>query len=154
MCPSSSDLSLEVCSVERQLSRHHCTLNESFGCFGNQSMWVSAGCRGEFNCGAASGVVCNPMDNPGRTVCPCTAPPPTAWVRYLTDGRIAVGLPNLGGAAKTMDVCFSSLKMHSTKGVSVRDVWAQKDVGKFDDKYSAKVDVHDTLLLLLTPATQ
>ena len=75
----------------------------------------------------------------------------TAWVRYLSDKRVAVGLPNLGTASASMDVCFSSLNINP-KGVKVYDVWKKKDLGAVDDKYSATVDVHDTLLLLLTPA--
>jgi hypothetical protein len=76
----------------------------------------------------------------------------TAWVRYLSDKRVAVGMPNLGKTKTSMDLCFSNLKINP-KGVKVYDVWAKKDMGAVDDKFTRDVDTHDTLLVLLTPAS-
>ena len=88
-------------------------------------------------------------------MCPSTTlsdPSPTAWVRYLSDGRVAVGLPNLGDSAKTMDVCFSSLKLGSGKGVSVRDVWQQKDLPTATSHLRMMLREHESEFFVLSPA--
>ena len=81
----------------------------------------------------------------------------TAWVRHLSPqaglngATVAIGVPNLGDTATTVDVCFADLGFGAEDSVKVRDVWAKKDAGTFTGKFSREVDTHDTLLLLLTP---
>ena len=72
------------------------------------------------------------------------------WVRKLTDGTVAVALPNLGNSTATMTVCLEAL---GWKGATAkaRDVWKQKDLGPIGGgKYSASVAPHDTLLLKIS----
>ena len=72
------------------------------------------------------------------------------WVRKLTDGTVAVALPNLGNSTATMTVCLEAL---GWKGATAkaRDVWKQKDLGPIaGGKYLASVAPHDTLLLKIS----
>ena len=72
------------------------------------------------------------------------------WVRKLTDGTVAVAMPNLGNSTATMTVCLEAL---GWKGATAkaRDVWKQKDLGPISGgKYSASVAPHDTLLLKIS----
>ena len=56
------------CLVEKKLSAGACTLNATFGCNTNRTMWVRGGCRGIFNCDGVSDVKCDPCD-PGTGSC-------------------------------------------------------------------------------------
>jgi alpha-galactosidase len=73
-----------------------------------------------------------------------------AWVRLLSDGTIAVAVPNLGSATATLTICFADLSITSGHA-NVRDVWAKKDLGKLSTSVSASVEVHDTFLVIVTP---
>eukprot|EP00036_Acanthoecidae_sp_10tr_P004928 CAMPEP_0182928406 /NCGR_PEP_ID=MMETSP0105_2-20130417/15570_1 /TAXON_ID=81532 ORGANISM="Acanthoeca-like sp., Strain 10tr" /NCGR_SAMPLE_ID=MMETSP0105_2 /ASSEMBLY_ACC=CAM_ASM_000205 /LENGTH=411 /DNA_ID=CAMNT_0025066409 /DNA_START=30 /DNA_END=1265 /DNA_ORIENTATION=- len=72
-----------------------------------------------------------------------------AWTRKLSDGRVAVAVPNLGLVEATMTVCLADLGMPAS--ATVKDVWAKKDLGKATSgSISGKVAVHDTWLLLVS----
>ena len=72
-----------------------------------------------------------------------------AYVRKLSDGKVAIALPNLGTANSSMVACLPEVGI--TGRASIRDVWAVKDEGVFSGNYSAIVQPHDTLFLLVTP---
>eukprot|EP00947_MAST-08B_sp_MAST-8B-sp1_P002199 g2199.t1 len=90
---------------------------------------------------------------PGDETTSCGA---RAWVRHLSDGTIAVALPNLDDhGAKDMAVCFGDVGVGKDwSSVSVYDVWAGKERGTVgsSSNYTAHVDVHDTLLVVLSKA--
>jgi polygalacturonase len=56
-------------SMQTHLSRANCVFNQSFGCFGNGSMWAET-CHALFLCDGAPGVLCGGQYNK-RTICPC-----------------------------------------------------------------------------------
>lgn len=73
----------------------------------------------------------------------------TAWVRHLSDGRIAVAVPNLGPETATVSVCFKDVGW--TSGTAkVRNIWSKSDEGSFQDQYSASLESHNTLYVILS----
>jgi len=71
------------------------------------------------------------------------------WVKDLADGSKAVGLFNRSEFNSTVTAKWSDV------GVSgkclVRDLWRQRNVGTFSDKYSATVPWHGVVLVKVTP---
>ena len=56
-------------SLQTHLSRSNCVWNQSFGCFGNGSMWAET-CHALFFCNGAPGVLCGGQYQK-RTICAC-----------------------------------------------------------------------------------
>ena len=73
------------------------------------------------------------------------------WARSLADGSIAVGLFNRSRWPQTMTVSWEDLSL--TGPQNVRNLWAQRDEGKFAGEYSAVVQGHGTVLLKVSPAS-
>ena len=67
------------------------------------------------------------------------------WVKELADGTKAIGVFNLGDKTTKYSVDFQSLKLD--KEVTVRDLWRQKDLGKFTGKFDATVPSHGVVLV-------
>jgi alpha-galactosidase len=67
------------------------------------------------------------------------------WMRPLEDGSIAVGLFNRGESPSKVTVFWKDLGL-SGKQI-VRDLWRQKDLGKYRDKFSATVQRHGVVLI-------
>ncbi|MGO8791150.1 MAG: glycoside hydrolase family 27 protein [Terriglobia bacterium] len=65
--------------------------------------------------------------------------------RPLRDEAWAVGLFNRGDAAAKMSVAWSDLGLHGE--LSVRDLWAHKDLGEVADQFSADVPAHGVVLI-------
>ena len=62
-------------------------------------------------------------------------------VKEMADGSKAVGLFNTGAAgAQTVTVKFTDLKLEGSQ--HVRDLWRQKDLGKFEGEFSLQVAPH------------
>jgi len=70
------------------------------------------------------------------------------WKRELEDGTIAVGLFNRGEEPMKVTALWSDLGI-SGKHV-VRDLWRQKDLGWFKEKYSAKVGRHGVVMIKIS----
>merc|ERR1712139_698683 len=126
-----------VCSVsldEQGSHRHPCTAGVTFGCYNNsQKMWVSSGCRGKFTCNGKSGINCE--DN----MCDCAddvAPAQEVWVRYLTNGDMAVAMPNWGNTTADITICLESLGWKHGETAFARNVWAKKDLGTFSKTFT------------------
>lgn len=70
------------------------------------------------------------------------------WSRRLSNGSMAVALTNFGEHRSQLTVCFDAIGWSGS--AHVRDVWKRQDLGVFNDKFSASVDTHDTVLITLS----
>jgi alpha-galactosidase len=72
------------------------------------------------------------------------------YAKKLEDGSKAVGLFNTGtNGTITVAVKWDDLKVHGEQ--SVRDLWRQKDLGKFKDEFSLPVAPHSAELVKVSP---
>jgi alpha-galactosidase len=69
-------------------------------------------------------------------------------VKDLEDGGKAVGLFNLGAQPEKISVTWAGLGISGKR--HVRDVWRQKDLGKFKNEFSAKVPPYGVFLVRLS----
>ncbi len=70
------------------------------------------------------------------------------WAKDMVDGSKAVGLFNkkfLSEEADEITVTWQQLGLSGSQ--KVRDLWRQKDLGAFDEKFTAKVPVHGVVLV-------
>jgi alpha-galactosidase len=71
------------------------------------------------------------------------------WIRHLEDGSIAAGLFNRDEKAARITALWKDLGISGQQ--KVRDLWRQKDMGSFDEKFSAKVNRHGVMMIRLWP---
>jgi alpha-galactosidase len=71
------------------------------------------------------------------------------WAKPLADGSRAVGLFNRGAEAGSCTARWSDLGV--TAKQTVRDLWRQKTLGRFDDKFETVVPAHSVVLVRLMP---
>lgn len=71
------------------------------------------------------------------------------WMKEMEDGSRAVGLFNRGEFETVVTARWSDLGL--TGAYTVRDLWRQKDVGIFDQEFSAPIPRHGVMLIRLTP---
>jgi alpha-galactosidase len=71
------------------------------------------------------------------------------WARDLDDGSKAVGLFNRGELETTAIANWNSLGLRGK--CAVRDLWRQKDLGSYTDKFAAAVPRHGVLLIKVKP---
>lgn len=69
-------------------------------------------------------------------------------IKNLSDGSKAVGLFNRGKNAAEVDVNWSELKISGKK--SVRNLWCQKDLGVFKDKFTASVPEQGVVMVKIS----
>jgi alpha-galactosidase len=69
------------------------------------------------------------------------------YAKDLDDGGKAVGLFNLGNTPAQATANWNELKLFGAR--TVRDLWRQKDLGKFDKEFSATVPPHGVVLVKL-----
>jgi hypothetical protein len=67
------------------------------------------------------------------------------WAKSLHDGSNAIGIFNLGATTETYTLSLDSLGLKSP--TFLRDVWRQKDLGKFIGKFEAIVPSHGVVLV-------
>lgn len=67
------------------------------------------------------------------------------WAKDMEDGSKAVGLFNRGSREQTVTVSWSELGIDGEQ--VVRDLWRQKDIGTFTEKFEAKVGRHGVVLV-------
>ncbi|MGC2399527.1 MAG: putative Ig domain-containing protein [Acidobacteriaceae bacterium] len=65
----------------------------------------------------------------------------------LEDGSVAVGLFNLSEGPLTISIDWKDLA--KSGNLTVRDVWRQRNVGKFRNSFKSQVAAHDVLLVRL-----
>jgi alpha-galactosidase len=74
------------------------------------------------------------------------------FAKDLDDGAKAVGLFNLGQEPVTGVANWTDLKLSGTQ--LVRDLWRQKDLGRFDREFTATVAPHGVVLIKIQPAAK
>ena len=67
------------------------------------------------------------------------------WAKDMEDGSKAVGLFNRGADGASITLKWSDLGWNGKH--HVRDLWRQKDLGKFADQYSVEVPRHGVMLI-------
>jgi len=74
------------------------------------------------------------------------------WAGPLASGDVGVILFNRGDSAQNITVTWTAhLGMQPDTTVSIRDLWAHRDLGTFTNSYSAVVVSHGSQTLRLTP---
>lgn len=71
------------------------------------------------------------------------------WARPLNDGSWAIGLFNLGEEQQPISITWDELSI-SGKQI-IRNLWEQKNMGIFDNEYTANVPSHGTIFIKITP---
>lgn len=69
------------------------------------------------------------------------------WAKDMEDGSKAIGLFNRGDHEVEVTTRWTDLGLHGRH--SVRDLWRQKDLGKFDQQLSASVGPHGAEMFLV-----
>jgi alpha-galactosidase len=90
----------------------------------------------------------DPLGRPGRRV--AKNDDTEVWLRELEDGSRAVGLFNRGEMAAQVTARWTDLGVQGPQ--VVRDLWRQRDLGKFADEYAASVPRHGVVLVRLRSA--
>jgi alpha-galactosidase len=67
------------------------------------------------------------------------------WAKPLEDGSLAVGLFNLAELPRRMSVDWSLLGIQGRQ--RVRDLWRQRDLGEFVDRFAVDVPRHGVALI-------
>jgi hypothetical protein len=73
------------------------------------------------------------------------------WARPLADGSIAVGFFNLGADPGAGAIAWSDLEL--TGPQLVRDLWRQRNLGLYAERFDAPVTPHGVFLFRIRPAT-
>ncbi len=71
--------------------------------------------------------------------------PQEVWIKPLADGSKAVGLFNRGEGENPVTVNFKDIGVKKT--AAVRDLWAAKDLGAFDESFTAYVPRHGVVMV-------
>ena len=73
------------------------------------------------------------------------------WSKQLQDGSRAVILLNRGSASREITANWEQIGYPAHLTASLRDLWTHKDLGKFNGKFSAKVDSHGVVMVRIAP---
>jgi alpha-galactosidase len=73
------------------------------------------------------------------------------WAKQLQDGGRAVVLLNRGSSSHDISVTWEDIGYPSHLSATVRDLWAHKDLGKFNGKFSAPVESHGVVMVTIRP---
>jgi len=87
----------------------------------------------------------DPLGKPGRRV--AADGDLEVWARDLEDGTKAVGLFNRGEEQATVTAKWADLGIKGKR--TVRDLWRQQDVGKFEGEFKVAVPRHGVVLVRL-----
>jgi len=102
------------------------------------------------------GLLCNdeviaidqdPLVKPARCVTPTGDG--KVYVKELADGTMAVGLFNSGNKPSSITLDWKQAGL--TGAWNLRDLWRQKEIGKYSYQFTAEVAPHGVLLLKLSP---
>lgn len=73
-------------------------------------------------------------------------------IKGLEDGSKAVGIFNPGPKKSVLTVHWSALGIKGKQ--NIRDLWRQKDIGTFADRFNVTVPSHGVVLVKITPPRQ
>lgn len=91
-------------------------------------------------------VIAVDQDPLGKQGYPLTKEGPfEVWMKPMADGSVVVGLFNRSRKTDEMTVSFPQMGIQTN--ATVRDVWLRKDLGTFQDKFSAYVPTHGVVLV-------
>ncbi|MFN3485504.1 MAG: alpha-galactosidase, partial [Planctomycetota bacterium] len=90
------------------------------------------------------------LGKPGRRVAQDPQEETEVWVKEMEDGSKVAGLFNRGEAEAVVTARWADLGVAGSQ--RVRDLWRQKDLGVFREKFSAPVPRHGAVLVRLWPA--
>jgi hypothetical protein len=68
------------------------------------------------------------------------------WMKELENGSKAIGVFNLGEDYQTISFKWAELYLKGNIH-KARDLWRQKDLGSFNDQFSARVAPHGVVLI-------
>jgi alpha-galactosidase len=71
------------------------------------------------------------------------------WAKKMEDGSVAAGLFNRDETPKVVTASWADLGVSGK--MRVRDLWRQKDLGIFNDRFEAQVPRHGVVLVRLFP---
>lgn len=71
--------------------------------------------------------------------------PLEVWMKPLADGSKAVGLFNRELGTMPVTVYFRDIEIGES--ASIRDLWARKDLGVFQEKFSANISSHGAIMI-------
>jgi alpha-galactosidase len=80
-----------------------------------------------------------------------SAPELQVWAKPLADGSRAVALLNRSSAAAKITASLPRIGLH-VDSVTVRDLWAHADRGRFGKEYATEVPPHAVVMLRIAPA--
>jgi alpha-galactosidase len=89
----------------------------------------------------------DPMGKPGYRA--AKSGETEVWIRPLEDGSHAVGLFNRGETETKITAYWSDLGISEKQ--KVRDIWRQKDLGRFSEKFTARVPGHGVVMVRMWP---
>lgn len=92
----------------------------------------------------------DPMGKPGYRV--SRDGDKEVWVRNLEDGSYAVGLFNRGETEAKVTASWTDLGISGKQ--KVRDLWRQKVIGEFKDKFTSDVERHGVVFLRMWPISE
>jgi len=92
----------------------------------------------------------DPLGKPGRRRAKDGAL--EVWAKEMEDGSLAVGLFNRGDSMSAVTAKWADLGLQGKQ--RVRDLWRQKDVGLFKEKFEAFVARHGVVLVRLWPVQE
>jgi hypothetical protein len=70
------------------------------------------------------------------------------WKKELKDGSRAIGIFNLSSMNRNIDLSWNEINLNGP--FKVRDLWRQKDLGLFADKFSSFIPTHGCTLIKLS----
>jgi alpha-galactosidase len=73
------------------------------------------------------------------------------WSKQLADGGRAVVLFNRGPQSAAISVAWTDIGYPPHLSASVRDLWAHKDLGRVDGKFSTEVPSHGVVMVRINP---
>jgi alpha-galactosidase len=73
------------------------------------------------------------------------------WAKQMKDGGRALALLNRGPSTQEIAVKWEQIGYPDHLAASVRDLWAHKDLGKFTGRFSAPVQSHEAVVVLVRP---